>query len=83
MSDKKPTPKQVRFHYNKIATLRSRLAHALNDAHDAGVLQYEKYTEESPCCTLVDTWERIKKTNEKQLAQAMREEIRKSRGRWE
>lgn len=70
-----PTPKQVRFHYGRIAKLRVKLQYALNDAHEAGVIVYAAYSEESPCKTLFETWARIKATTEKQLAEAMREEI--------
>lgn len=72
-----PTPKQVRYHFGRIARLRHRLQCALNAAHDAGVIEYEpsKYDEESPCSTLYETWNRIKRTTEKKLAQAMRDEI--------
>lgn len=75
-----PTPKQVRFHYGRIAKLRAKLQEALNDAHDAEVIVYASYSDESPCKTLYETWERIKKTTEKQLANAMREEIRIGEG---
>lgn len=73
-----PTPKQVRFHFAKIARLRWRLQWALNEAHEAKVIVYEDYTDQSPCSTLSETWERIKATTEKQLAQAMRDEIKKA-----
>lgn len=73
-----PTPKQVRFHYGRIARLRAKLQEALNEAHHAEVIMYDSklYHEQSPCSTLYITWDRIKATTEKQLAQAMREEIR-------
>ncbi len=50
---------------------------ALNEAHDADVIQYGdgKYAEESPCYSLFECWNRIKLTTEKQLAKAMRDEI--------
>lgn len=70
-----PTPKQVRFHYGRIAKLRMKLQIALNDAHNTNVISYTDYDTQSPCKTLFETWERIKETTEKQLAQAMREEI--------
>lgn len=71
-----PTPKQVRHHFGKIARLRAKLQEALNDAHHAEVIVYDDYTTQSPCKTLYETWARIKATTEKQLSQAMREEIR-------
>lgn len=76
MSDRAPTPKQVRFHYGKVAKLRAQLQAALNDAHQANVIVYTSYKDESPCFTLYETWDRIKATTEKTLAQAMRNEIR-------
>lgn len=74
-----PTPLQVRYHFGKIARLCHRLQLALNDAHVARVIDYKDYSSESPCSTLHETWERVKKTSEKQLAEAMREEIRKKK----
>lgn len=73
-----PTPKQVRYHFTKIARLRHKLQNALNDAHNADVIQYEgkNYEEQSPCRTLYETWDRIKGTTEKQLAQAFRDECK-------
>lgn len=71
-----PTPKQVRYHYGRIAKLRAKLQEALNEAHNAQVLMYDDYETESPCKTLYETWDRIKATTEAQLAQAMREEIK-------
>lgn len=73
-----PTPKQVRFHYGKIATLRAKLQEALNDAHRAEVIVYDNYDVESPCKTLYETWDRMKTTTEKTLAEAMRTEIYRS-----
>jgi len=71
-----PTPKQVRYHYGRIASLRSRLQDALTAAHNADVIEYEHYDNESPCKTLYETWDRIKITTEKALADAMRQEIK-------
>lgn len=73
-----PTPKQVRYHYGKIMSLHRKLAHALNRAHAAKVLVYTSYQEESPCSTHYQTDDRIDKTCEKALANAMRQEIRRS-----
>lgn len=72
-----PTPKQVRYHYGQLYRWYWRLQTALNNAHDAGVIEYDKtkYKEEGPCATHWETWDRVKKTTEKQLAAAMREEI--------
>lgn len=77
-----PTPKQVRYHYARIARLRSRLASALVDAYSVDVIVYEDHETESPCAALYEVWRRIKKSTEKQLAQAMREEI-KTESDWE
>lgn len=75
-----PTPKQVRYHYNRVMKLNHKLARALIDAHNADVIQYEGYDMVSPCQANSECRERIKKTCEKQLAQAMHDEIRK--GNW-
>lgn len=72
-----PTPKQVRFYYRQINSAYERLQTALNNAHARGVIKYnkEKFNEESPCHMLWEVDDRIRKTTEKALAQAMREEI--------
>lgn len=72
-----PTPKQVRFHYLKMWKLHRKLALAMNAAHHANVIQYKDFTAESPCSTHCATEDRIDSTTEKQLAQAMKEEILK------
>lgn len=72
-----PTPKTVRFHFARISKAHDRLSEYLIQAHNAGVIKYDqsKYTTEGPCNTNGETWSRIIKTTEAQLAQAMREEI--------
>lgn len=72
-----PTPKQVRFHYKKIMFHQEKLRAALNDAHDAGVIEYDSklYAEQSPCKTNFQTYDRIKLTTESTRAQAIHEEI--------
>lgn len=74
------TPKQVRFHYARLRKLTSALSLALNEAHDANVIRYDKdkFQEDSPCKTHWQTQERIRLTTEKALAQAMREEIERA-----
>lgn len=74
-----PTPKQVRYHYGRIERAHDRLQEALNAAHNAEVLKYTDFDNQSPCKTHNQTWERILATTEKQLAQAMRREIRSGR----
>lgn len=71
-----PTPKQVRFHFGRIERAHNRLQDALNEAHNANVLVYTDYETQSPCKTNSETWKRILDTTEKQLASAMRQEIR-------
>lgn len=73
-----PTPKQVRYHYGKLRNLRFKFIVALNEAHQANVIQYDDYQSQSPCKTFGETWQRVLATTEKQLAQAMREEIENS-----
>lgn len=70
-----PTPKQVRYHYRRVQRAYEKLANALNDAHNCDVLVYENYPDESPCSTNYQTKQRMDKTMEKALAQAMRDEI--------
>ena len=70
-----PTPKQVRHHFGRLSRAYRAMQAALNAAHDAEVLVYKEYEEESPCFTNFQSWERILATTEKQLARAMREEI--------
>jgi hypothetical protein len=74
-----PTPKQVRFHFGRIERAHDKLQDALNAAHRADVLEYTDFALQSPCKTHSDTWERILATTEKQLASAMRQEIRRSK----
>lgn len=76
-----PTPKQVRFHFKRVENAWYRLLDAMTDAHNADVIVYDstKYVEEGPCKAHRETKERFLKTTEKVLAQAMREEIRKSK----
>lgn len=70
-----PTPKQVRYHYERIARLRWKLIYALNDAHNADVIVYTDQAL-SPCASHSETWRQVEMTTEKQLAEAMRTEIR-------
>lgn len=72
-----PTPKQVRFHYKRVMRLQTKLAKAMCDAHNAGVIQYhpDKFSEESPGHPNYETYSRLIDTTEKALAQAMRLEI--------
>lgn len=72
-----PTPKQVRFHYGKVMKLYRKLESALNDAHNADVIEYpsDKFADEAPCYLVYKLQDRIRKTTEKALAQAMRSEI--------
>lgn len=78
---KKPTANQVRYHYKKIDKLISKLELAIWQAKDAGVLQYDQqsHAELSPMRPLYDVYTRFDNACEKQLAQAMRDEI--SRGK--
>lgn len=70
-----PTPKQVRSHFRRLSRLRYQLQRALDRAHEAEVIEYQDYKTQSPCQSLYETWERIKQTTEKSLAQALRDEI--------
>jgi hypothetical protein len=77
MSDKTPTPKQCRRHYARCRRAYYRLRKALNDAHHAGVIKYDnkRFAETSPCHSVWESEGRFVQSTEKQLAQAMREEI--------
>lgn len=70
-----PTPKMVRYHYRRLRRAWYQLQKALDDAHNADVIKYEKYQEQSPCQTNWETKTRINATTEKQLAEAFRDEI--------
>jgi hypothetical protein len=73
-----PTSKQVRFHMSRIYKLIDRLDDALTEAHNADVIEYDSknYAEEGPCFAFSEVKSRVNKTTEKQLARAMRDEIR-------
>lgn len=77
----KPTPKQVRHHYAKIAKMRHKLLHALHDAYCAEVIQYSKKEDDSNyeghyvCNALEDMWQKFKRATDKQMVEAIRSEI--------
>lgn len=71
-----PTPKQVRYHYRRLRRAWYQLQKALDDAHNAEVIEYEEaYSVAAPCSTNFETKKRIEATTEKQLAKAFREEV--------
>lgn len=76
-----PTPKQVRYHYKKIAKLRWRLSSALHEAYKADVLKYKNKEEDQEyqghyvCNALEDMWQKFKRATDAQLVEAMRTEI--------
>lgn len=72
---KQATPKQVRHHYARIFKLAGQYSQAMYDAKHAGVLVWEG-EDQSPTALLWETRQRFDKAAEKQLAQAMREEIK-------
>jgi hypothetical protein len=71
-----PTPKQVRFHYKRLRYRWWLLQKALNDAHNANVIEYEdgKFNEQAPCRTSSELRDRINLTTEKARARAFRDE---------
>lgn len=76
-----PTPKQVRYHYGKLNKLMDKLQEALVAAHTAEVIVYsqEFYKEQGPCFSFWEMNSRVDKTTEKQLAEAMRKEIKEQK----
>jgi hypothetical protein len=74
-----PTPKQVRYHYKRMMYRWRQLQNALNDAHNASVIKYPDgaYRDEAPCASHWVTRDKIDATTEKNLANAMRSEIKK------
>lgn len=76
MSDRKPSPSEVRHHYARVHNLHEKLQQALNDAHNANVIVYEgEFRDVAPCHSHWKTLERFETTTQKQLAAAMRTEI--------
>lgn len=75
-----PTPKQVRHHYARLKKAHHYLEKVLYEAHSIGVINYpqEEYHSIGPCASHYETWKRIEKTTERQLANAMKEEISRS-----
>lgn len=80
-----PTPKQVRYHYGRCRKKIHALLDALNDAHQANVIDYEvtktaegnwRQKHESVCDKLWEALSNFDKATERQLAAAMRTEIK-------
>lgn len=74
------TPKQVREIMRKIYYHQEKLQDALTEAHNKGIIKYEDKEENSyfkyaPCSPAWECRERVNKTTEKALAQAMKTEI--------
>lgn len=77
-----PTLKQCRYHFKKIARARYALANALNDAHNANVIEYKDQVD-SPCDSLWECWERVGRTTEKAMANALKGDVIKElKGRY-
>ena len=72
-----PTPKQVRYHFSKVDKLISKLENAMWQAQDAKVIVYKDAATQSPGNSLSECYSRFIDATKDQLAQAMREEIRK------
>jgi len=71
-----PSPKKVREHYKKIRFHLYRLQVALNNAHNADVIIYDrdKFSAEAPCHTTAELRKRIDITTKEAMARAFREE---------
>lgn len=76
MNNKQPTPKCVRYHYARVMKLRRKLDSAYRAAYRANVLKYGKDEHHVVCNTLWESWLHFEEKTEKQLANAMKEEIR-------
>lgn len=74
---RRPTPKQVRAAYAKVLDLRRKLQDAVQDAYKRDIIVYEHNEEHVVCNTLWQFWEHFEAKTEKQLAAAMKDEIRK------
>lgn len=72
-----PNPKKVREHYKKIRYHMWRLQNALNNAHEAEVINYDpgKFNEEAPCYTMAQLRDRVEKTTAITRAQAFKDEV--------
>lgn len=68
-----PTPKQVKYHYKRLLSLRSKLSETITDAKTANVIVYANW-EESPYQALEKVREALLKTTEKARAQAIHDE---------
>ncbi len=82
MSDKKPTPKQVRYHYKKIARLERTLRRSLYEAYRANVVVYkfDKETEAEfkghyVCNALEDMWQKFQRATNERLLEAYHSEV--------
>lgn len=83
MSNKNPTPKQVRECIRKILYHEWHLSRAYSHAHTMGVMEYSDYKEQSPCFSLYEAENRSYKTTKDQMAKAFKKEIReKIKLRW-
>lgn len=73
------TEKQYREHLKRIWSHWYRLQRALDYAHRAGVIDYAsgKYCEEAPGWASWELRQRIERTTQKGLAEAVQESIRK------
>lgn len=76
------TPKQVRTIMKKIYYHQDKLQDALNEAHNKGIIAYPEkeegsYFKYAPCAPAYECRERINKTTQLALAEAMKSEIMK------
>lgn len=74
------TPKQVRAIMKRIYYHQAKLQDALDEAHHKNIIAYNKdeegsYHKYAPCSPTYESRQRVEKTTEKALAQAMRTEI--------
>jgi predicted RNA-binding protein YlxR (DUF448 family) len=85
-----PTPKQTRFHYKRCRKAFYQLLTALNDAHNAGVIDYGKKKDErgvwvdalpSVCKAVFEAKDNFRRATQEQLADAMEAELMSELGR--
>lgn len=78
-----PTPKQTRAHYKKCRRYFYLLLNALNDAHNAKVIDYEERYHDSKlvsshpsvCTKIHEAKDNFETATKRQLANAMKEEL--------
>lgn len=71
------TELQMRKLLKKIWIYRDKLQHALNDAHNAGLIVYEKYPEQAPCWALYEMERRVVASTQEIIAEMVHQSVKK------